>query len=43
VIVQQIYYRYCQGLTKDPRFAAMNEVVKTLLGEALRGAETNTI
>jgi len=43
VIVQQIYYRYCQGLTKDSRFAGMGEVVKTLLGAALHSAETNSI
>lgn len=30
VIVQQIYYRYHQGLTKDPRFAIMIEMVKIL-------------
>jgi aminoglycoside phosphotransferase (APT) family kinase protein len=27
VIVQQIYYRYQKGLTKDPRFATLNQVV----------------
>jgi aminoglycoside phosphotransferase (APT) family kinase protein len=31
VIVQQIYYRYHQRLTKDERFAAMTKLVKTLL------------
>lgn len=30
VIVQQIYYRYHKGLTKDPRFAIMIEMVKLL-------------
>jgi hypothetical protein len=30
VILQQIYYRYVQGLTKDPRFAAFGHVVKAL-------------
>ena len=30
VIVQQIYYRYHQGLTQDPRFAIMIEMVKIL-------------
>ena len=35
VIAQQIYYRYHQGLTKDPRFAALPDVVKTLLRAAL--------
>ena len=28
VIVQQIYFRYCQGLTKDPRFAGLDALVK---------------
>ena len=28
VIVQQIYYRYHQGLTKDPRFANLNQATK---------------
>src|SRR5271168_3396417 len=35
VIVQQIYYRYRQGLTKDARFAAMGGAAKTLLVAAL--------
>ncbi|MFZ0878242.1 MAG: phosphotransferase family protein [Candidatus Acidiferrales bacterium] len=43
VIVQQIYYRYHQGLTKDPRFAAMPDVVKILLRASLQSAETNSI
>ncbi|HYG65832.1 MAG TPA: phosphotransferase family protein [Thermoanaerobaculia bacterium] len=30
VIVQQIYYRYKQGLTRDERFAAFLEVVRVL-------------
>lgn len=30
VIVQQIYYRYAQGLTKDERFAGMIEMVYAL-------------
>ncbi|HWM89653.1 MAG TPA: phosphotransferase family protein [Thermoanaerobaculia bacterium] len=30
VIAQQIYYRFQQGLTKDPRFAAMLPAVKLL-------------
>ena len=38
VIVQQIYYRYHVGLTKDPRFAAMPEVVATLLRHSLQSA-----
>ncbi len=40
VIVQQIYYRYQQELTKDERFASMPEVVKTLLRAALRTVES---
>jgi aminoglycoside phosphotransferase (APT) family kinase protein len=43
VIDQQIYYRYHQGLTKDPRFAALPDVVKTLLRAALHSAESNSI
>jgi len=36
VIVQQIYYRYHQGLTKDDRFASMPGVVEALLRCSLR-------
>src|SRR4029077_4662506 len=43
VIVQQIYYRYREGLTKDPRFASMPEVVEVLLGASLHTAETGSI
>ena len=43
VIVQQIYYRYHQGLTHDERFAAMPQRIKYLLRAALRTAETGTI
>ena len=43
VIVQQIYYRYRQGLTKDPRFRAMAEVVKVLMRAALHSAEGGSI
>ena len=32
VIVQQIYYRYAQGLTQDPRFAEFHKMV-ALLGQ----------
>jgi len=31
VIIQQIYYRYFHGLTKDERFASLGEVAKTLM------------
>jgi len=40
VIVQQIYYRYQQGLTKDERFAAMSTLVETLLRASLRTVES---
>ncbi|MGC1383457.1 MAG: phosphotransferase family protein [Candidatus Acidiferrales bacterium] len=43
VIVQQIYYRYHQGLTRDPRFASMHEFVRILLQSAMRTAETAEI
>ena len=42
VIIQQIYYRYYHGLTKDQRFASLGEVAKMLvqvgLGAAHRGS-----
>ena len=40
VIVQQIYYRYHQGLTKDERFASMPDTVQLLLRASLHGAQT---
>jgi aminoglycoside phosphotransferase (APT) family kinase protein len=43
VIVQQIYYRYHQGLTRDPRFASMPEVVQTLLRASLYSTENRAI
>jgi aminoglycoside phosphotransferase (APT) family kinase protein len=43
VIVQQIYYRYHQGLTKDERFAAMPTVVRALLRASLRCAQTGAL
>ena len=43
VIVQQIYYRYHQGLTKDERFASMPEKVQMLLRAALYVAQTGQI
>jgi aminoglycoside phosphotransferase (APT) family kinase protein len=43
VIIQQIYYRYHQGLTKDTRFASMGEVTKMLLRVSLLAAERNRI
>ena len=43
VIVQQIYYRYHHGLTRDARFAQMSEVVKALLRAALEAASSGRI
>ncbi len=43
VIVQQIYYRYHVGLTKDPRFAEMQEVVHTLLRSSWQSAQSGKI
>jgi aminoglycoside phosphotransferase (APT) family kinase protein len=43
VIVQQIYYRYHQGLTKDARFASLGEVAKILLRASLSSAESGSI
>ncbi|MEX0677535.1 MAG: phosphotransferase family protein [Pirellulales bacterium] len=36
VIIQQIYYRYVQGFTKDERFAGFNKQVAALAQEARR-------
>jgi aminoglycoside phosphotransferase (APT) family kinase protein len=43
VIVQQIYYRYHQGLTHDERFATMPHRITLLLRAALGTAETGAI
>ena len=43
VIVQQIYYRYYQGLTRDPRFAALLDVAKILLRASLHTINTASI
>src|SRR6266581_2049514 len=43
LIIQQIYYRYHLGLTNDPRFASMPELIKNLLVASLRTAETGAI
>lgn len=43
VIVQQIYYRYRQGLTKDPRFAGMADAVQALLQASWHVAQTGRI
>jgi aminoglycoside phosphotransferase (APT) family kinase protein len=39
VIIQQIYYRYFHGFTKDERFAALGEVAKTLMRVGLSSSE----
>jgi aminoglycoside phosphotransferase (APT) family kinase protein len=43
VIIQQIYFRYAQGLTQDARFAALPERIHTLLRASWRCAESGTI
>ena len=43
VIIQQIYYRYHQGLTHDERFASMPHRIGLLLRAALHTAETGVI
>jgi aminoglycoside phosphotransferase (APT) family kinase protein len=43
VIIQQIYYRYHQGLTKDARFASLPEVVMVVLRAAWRSAEDGSL
>ena len=43
VIVQQIYYRYHRGLTRDPRFAAMPDLIKVLLRASLHTAASGAI
>ena len=43
VIVQQIYYRFHQGLTTDERFRTMPEMVELLMKTAWDGAEAETI
>ena len=43
VIVQQIYFRYYQGLTQDKRFASMPATVAMLMQAALHCAETGRL
>jgi aminoglycoside phosphotransferase (APT) family kinase protein len=43
VIVQQIYFRFQQGLTRDERFAAMPGTIRMLLRAALQTAMTGQI
>jgi aminoglycoside phosphotransferase (APT) family kinase protein len=39
VVIQQIYYRYRQGLTKDERFAGFGAGVLALCEQAARSIE----
>ena len=43
VIAQQIYYRYAQGVTKDPRFAAMGFAVRLLAEQARTSIDRNAL
>ena len=43
VIIQQIYYRYAQGLTRDERFACLPKRVHALLRASWHGAESGII
>ena len=43
VVLQQIYYRYAKGLTKDPRFAPLNLVVAALAERARDAITRGTI
>jgi aminoglycoside phosphotransferase (APT) family kinase protein len=43
VIVQQIYYRYHQGLTKDARFATMPATIQMLLRASLHTTQSGQI
>ena len=38
VIAQQIYFRFRQGLTRDPRFAALPAAVRALARRAAEAA-----
>jgi aminoglycoside phosphotransferase (APT) family kinase protein len=40
VILQQIFYRYAKGFTRDPRFARLGELVRVLARMAVHSAET---
>ena len=43
VIVQQIYYRYHHGLTRDPRFAQMPGAVQALLRASLEACRADSV
>ena len=43
VIVQQIYFRYQKGLTRDPRFAILGDLVKACANLAQRAVQLSRI
>lgn len=43
VVIQQIYYRFHHGLTKDPRFASMNVMVEGMAKFAIKAIEKDRI
>lgn len=43
VVVQQIYFRYKTGLTRDPRFATFDQALLSLVRQAQRALERGTI
>ncbi len=43
VVLQQIYYRYAKGLTKDPRFAPFIMVVRALADQAKRAIDRGSL
>lgn len=43
VIIQQIYYRFHHGLTKDQRFASLGEVAKMLVSTGLQATQRGSI
>lgn len=43
IVLQQIYFRYVQGLTKDPRFAQLGFAMQILVAGAVRAAERGTL
>jgi aminoglycoside phosphotransferase (APT) family kinase protein len=43
VIIQQIYYRYFHGFTKDERFASLGEVASTLMKVGLAASKRTSL
>lgn len=43
VVLQQIHYRYRQGLTSDPRFASLGESARILARAGIRAIEAGSI